>query len=141
MFIAKLQKKEGKLVYTTEKEKLAYQLFLDTLQEGDEVEFFINRQGKVGSLAQITKVHTCIRILAEEAGYAFNEMKKLVNNSDDNTVKEFISSFDTKCSSMFQTLQQPVYSVLQASEDRIQTNIQVVREATLNSQIKNDSTM
>ena len=70
-----------------------------------------------------------------------DEMKKLVDNSDDNTVKEFISSFDTKCSSMFQTLQQPVYSVLQASEDRIQTNIQVVREATLNSQIKNDSTM
>jgi len=70
-----------------------------------------------------------------------DEMKKLVNNSDDNMVKEFISSFDTKCSSMFQTLQQPVYSVLQASEDRIQTNIQVVREATLNSQIKNDSTM
>lgn len=81
MFIAKLQKKEGKLVYTTEKEKLAYQLFLDTLQEGDEVEFFINRQGKVGSLAQITKVHTCIRILAEEAGYAFNEMKKLVKEN------------------------------------------------------------
>ena len=70
-----------------------------------------------------------------------DEMKKLVNNSDDNTVKEFISSFDTKCSSMFQTLQQPMYSVLQASEDRIQTNIQVVRDATLNSQIKNDSTM
>ena len=70
-----------------------------------------------------------------------DELKKLVNNSDDNMVKEFISSFDTKCSSMFQTLQQPVYSVLQASEDRIQSNIQVVREATLNSQLKNDSTM
>jgi len=78
MFIAKLQKKEGNLQYLTEKEKLSYKLFLDTLNEGDEVEIFINRKGKLGSLAQITKVHTCIRILAEEAGYSFQEMKLLV---------------------------------------------------------------
>lgn len=81
MFIAKLQKKDGKLQYITEKEKLKYQLFLDSLSEGDEVEIFINRKGKVGSLAQITKVHTCIRILAEEAGYSFNEMKLLVKEN------------------------------------------------------------
>lgn len=81
MFISKLQKKDGRLQYITEKEKLTYKLFLDTLNEGDEVEIFINRKGKVGSLAQITKVHTCIRILAEEAGYSFNEMKLLVKEN------------------------------------------------------------
>lgn len=69
------------------------------------------------------------------------EINKLTNNNDDNAVKDFISTFDSKCSTMFQTAQQPVYNILQASEDRIQTNIQVVRDATLNSQIKNDSTM
>jgi len=80
MFIAKLQKKEGNLQYLTEKEKLSYKLFLDTLNEGDEVEIFINRKGKLGSLAQITKVHTCIRILAEEAGLKIgNEYKSFAD--------------------------------------------------------------
>ena len=96
MFIAKLQKKDGKLVYLTEKEKLAYKLFIDTLNEGDEVEFFINRQGKIGSLAQITKVHTCIRMLAGEAGYSFDEMKKLVKDQAGLKSGEIYKSF-AKC--------------------------------------------
>ena len=78
MFTSKLQKKDGKLVYQSEKEKLAFKLFVNTLEEGDQVDFFINRSSKDASSAQIAKVHTCIRILAEEAGYAFNEMKLLV---------------------------------------------------------------
>ena len=69
------------------------------------------------------------------------EINKLTNNNDDNAVKDFISTFDSKCSTMFQNAQQPVYNILQSTEDRIQTNIQVVRDATLNSQLKNDSTM
>ena len=33
---------------------------------------------KKASTAQITKVHTCIRVLAGEAGYTFDEMKSIV---------------------------------------------------------------
>ena len=80
MFTAKLHKKDGKLVYKTDKEKLEFKLFVNSLLEGDDVDIFINRLGKDGSLAQIAKVHTCIRKLAEESGYTFNEMKKLVKN-------------------------------------------------------------
>jgi hypothetical protein len=81
MFTAKLQKKEGKLVYNKEKEQLGFKLFVDSLQEGDQVEIFVNRMSKDGSLAQIAKVHTCIRKLAEESGYTFSEMKNLVKDN------------------------------------------------------------
>ncbi|MHA2040123.1 MAG: hypothetical protein ACW98X_27280 [Promethearchaeota archaeon] len=81
MFTAKLQKKDGALVYKTDKEKLAFKLFVDSLKEGDSVDLFVNLLSKDGSLAQIAKVHTCIRRLAEESGYTFTEMKLLVKDN------------------------------------------------------------
>lgn len=70
-----------------------------------------------------------------------DELNKLTNNNDDNAIKDFISTFDSKCSNMFQTAQQPVYNILQASEDRIQNNIQAIKDNTLSSQSKHENTM
>ena len=70
-----------------------------------------------------------------------DELNKLTNNNDDNAIKDFISTFDTKCSTMFQSAQQPVYNILQASEDRIQNNIQAIKDNTLSSQSKHENTM
>lgn len=70
-----------------------------------------------------------------------NEINNLLKNDDDNAVKNFISSFDSKCSAMFQTVQQPVFSFLTASEERIQSNIQIIKDSTLSNQSKNASTM
>lgn len=70
-----------------------------------------------------------------------DEINKLNNSTDDNAVKDFISTFDTKCANMFQTAQQPVYNILQSTEERIQNNIQTIRDATLTSQSKNENTM
>lgn len=70
-----------------------------------------------------------------------SEINNLVKSDDDNAVKQFIASFDSKCSAMFQTVQQPVFSVLTASEQRIQSNLQVIKDSTLSNQSKNASTM
>lgn len=70
-----------------------------------------------------------------------NEINNLLKNDDDNAVKNFISSFDSKCSAMFQTVQQPVFSFLTASEERIQSNIQIIKDNTLTTQSKNAATM
>jgi hypothetical protein len=78
MFSFKLIKKNGKLVYINEKTKITYQLFLDKLQEGQEVEVFMGLTSDSGSLAQLAKVHACIRELAKESGYTFEEMKFIV---------------------------------------------------------------
>ena len=78
MFTVKLIKQNGKLGYTNDKSKLSYKLFLDKLPEGQEVEMFIGLTSSNKSVAQLAKVHACIRELALESGYTFDEMKVLV---------------------------------------------------------------
>jgi hypothetical protein len=78
MYSGKLVKKDGKLVFSDEKTKLAYQIFMDKLSEGQKVEMYIGLADADHSIAQLAKVHACIRELAKECGYSFDEMKKLI---------------------------------------------------------------
>ena len=78
MFTSKLIKESGKLVYLDDKSKLNYKLFLDKLPEGQEVEMFIGLTSSDKSVAQLAKVHACIRELALESGYTFDEMKIII---------------------------------------------------------------
>jgi hypothetical protein len=78
MFTVKLVKQDGKLIYPDVKSKLNYQIFLDKLPEGQQVEIFIGLTSDNGSVAQLAKVHACIRELAKESGYTFDEMKTII---------------------------------------------------------------
>ena len=78
MFTVKLVKRDGKLVYPDDKSKLNYQIFLDKLSEGQQVEVFMGLTSDDASIAQLAKVHACIRELAKESGYTFDEMKKII---------------------------------------------------------------
>ena len=93
MFSAKLKVENGKLVYPRKMDKVAFQLFLEKLSEGQEVDVYMSLSDKKGSGAQISKVHKCIRELAKESGYSFDEMKKLVKEQAgllvDNSYKSF----------------------------------------------------
>jgi len=76
----KLVFKKGKLVPVNKKDKLKHKLFIEGLNEGDEVEVFLNKTNTSKSLAQLAKVHTCIRTIAMESGYTFLEVKELVKD-------------------------------------------------------------
>lgn len=78
MFTVKLIKQDGKLTYPDDKSKLNYQIFLDKLPEGQLIEVFMGLTSENASIAQIAKVHACIRTLAQESGYTFDEMKKVI---------------------------------------------------------------
>jgi len=78
MFTVKLVKRDGKLVYPDDKSKLNYQIFLDKLSDGQQVEVFMGLTSDDGSVAQLAKVHACIRELAKESGYTFDEMKTII---------------------------------------------------------------
>jgi hypothetical protein len=78
MFTVKLVKEGGKLVYPDDKSKLSYQIFLDKLSEGQKVEMYIGLADTDHSVAQLAKVHACIRELAKESGYTFDEMKMII---------------------------------------------------------------
>ena len=101
MFSGKLVKSDGKLVYVDNKEKLLYELFMDKLIDGEEVEILITVKGQKASAAQISKIHTCIRVIAMDLGYSFEDMKVLVKEKaglcytveDDQSIKVLCKSF------------------------------------------------
>jgi hypothetical protein len=66
-----------------------------------------------------------------------NRLAKNMNN--DKSLQDFIHNFETKYNSMMQTIQQPLYSFFTASENRINDNINVLKENSsiaLSSQTK-----
>jgi hypothetical protein len=78
MFSGKLVKQDGKLTFQDEKSRLAYQIFMDKIPEGQKVEMYIGLADTDHSVAQLAKVHACIRELAKESGYSFDEMKMII---------------------------------------------------------------
>jgi hypothetical protein len=97
MFTVKLVKQGGKLIYPDDKAKLNYQIFLDKLSEGQKVEMYIGLADTDHSVAQLAKVHACIRELAKESGYTFDEMKTIIKKQSglcyDAGDAEFCKSF------------------------------------------------
>lgn len=78
MYTGKLVKKNGKLTYASPQDKLAYEIFISKLEEGQIIDMYIDLANADHSKAQLAKVHACIRELAKEAGYSFDDMKLLV---------------------------------------------------------------
>jgi hypothetical protein len=69
------------------------------------------------------------------------DTKKLLDiaNKDDSIVKDFISKMNIQYESMITSLQQPIYSFINSSEERINANLTSVKESSLmcqNSQEK-----
>lgn len=89
MYNGKLTKKDGKLVFTGPQDKLAYNIFIDKLSEGDTVEMYVEISNPDHSKAQLAKVHACIRELAKESGYSFDDMKDIVKEYAGLTGKSF----------------------------------------------------
>jgi hypothetical protein len=89
MFTGKFIKKDGKLVFNSSKDKLSYEIFLDKIKEGQVVEMYIDLVGVDHSKAQLAKVHACIREIAKESGYTFDEVKSIIKDASGLTDKSF----------------------------------------------------
>lgn len=61
----------------------------------------------------------------------------LSSNSSDNSLKEFISTLDSKIT----TMQQPIYTFLSSNQDQLTSKINGLREDTLTSKNNNDKVM
>jgi len=53
---------------------------------------------------------------------------QLLKSIDSNSTKEFLNNFEIKSSLMLQNLQQPIYSYISASEDRILANVNALKD-------------
>ena len=78
MFSTILKKEGGKLVSCNKPDKDALEEFVKLLDEGQYIEVFYDANKDDKTLAQLAKIHKCIRILATHSGYTFHEMKNEV---------------------------------------------------------------
>lgn len=74
-FIAKIDEGKCSLYPATQATANKYKLFLETMQQDQRAEVFIESNADTGTLPQIAKIHACIRELAKEMGYSFEDMK------------------------------------------------------------------
>ena len=58
------------------------------------------------------------------------------NNNNKQTINEFIHTFEEKSKEMFQSLQQPIYSYISSSEERIHSNLANIKDLSIKTQEK-----
>jgi len=88
MFTSILRKDGGKLVYITNADEAIYKLFLDSLEPGQTVEIFLDANKDDGTLAQLAKIHKCIREIAKETGDNYEDMKLLIKKKSGMCIKK-----------------------------------------------------
>jgi len=100
----KVTKQNGNLIYKDKAMKALHKEFIDSLVEGQTVEIFFEAFKDDGSNLQLAKIHACIRKLAHEIGFTFEEMKKEIKrrsglaHGDLSTPNGYVKSFGD-CSS------------------------------------------
>jgi hypothetical protein len=58
------------------------------------------------------------------------DTQTMLKSADSHSIKEFLSNFEVKSTMMLQNVQQPMYSFISASEDRINTSINALKEGS-----------
>lgn len=70
-----------------------------------------------------------------------NDTNKLIQNinKDEKSITEFISNIDNKFNNMITNLQQPIFSFIQSSEERTNTNVQQIRDKLITQQLSQEN--
>jgi hypothetical protein len=74
-----------------------------------------------------SQIHDSIRSFHKSIS---DDTRVLLKYIDNNSVKEYINHFEMKSSIMLQNLQQPIYNFITASEERINQNINIMKDQT-----------
>lgn len=91
VFEGKLTKKNGKVIYKSDSTRVKYNNFVDDLKEGQVVNVYMEATSGNGTLAQLAKVHKCIRVLASDLGYSFEDVKLLVKDKAGLVIKRNVN--------------------------------------------------
>lgn len=74
----KLKRVGSELVPTGPYYESQYKEFVNSLEENQVVQVFFEANKDNGTNAQLAKIHACIRKLALETGYTFEDMKETI---------------------------------------------------------------
>ena len=90
MFNSSLKKVGDKLIHVKTGQLIQYKEFIKSLEEGTLIDLFMEINSADGTLAQLAKVHKCIRVLAQHAGYSFDDMKLAIKDKSGLVVKRTV---------------------------------------------------
>lgn len=80
----------GELVPATTADATRYGEFKKGIIDGQTIEIFMESNVDNGSVPQLAKIHVCIRELAKELGYSFEDMKLEVKRQAGLCVKKHL---------------------------------------------------
>lgn len=80
-YSSRFVKRDGKLYNVATRDNKAYDLFVASLNEGAVVEMYMSVETDDATLAQIAKIHTMCRVLANHIGESMDDMKLLVKEA------------------------------------------------------------
>lgn len=78
IFYGQLVKKEDGTIVTTNSSSIKYQDFLKNILPGQTIDVFMEANDDDGTLAQLAKIHACIRQLAKDTGHLPEELKVFI---------------------------------------------------------------
>lgn len=115
MFSTTLKKVEDKLVYSNQADEKLYRLFVDHLIPGQTVDVFFDANKDDGTLAQLAKIHKCIREIAKETGNDFEDIKDLIKVRSGFCFKKNVDGeIITKCKSFSKASKEDLGFVIEA---------------------------
>lgn len=80
IFSTSVKKSNGKLTYVRKSDKENYKSFITNLEEGDQVDIFMEINNADNTLLQLAKVHKCIREIAKHTGNTFEDIKMVIKD-------------------------------------------------------------
>ena len=75
MFNATFKKVDGKLKFVNDSDNSAFKVFVNSISEEQTVDVFFDANKDDGTLAQLAKIHKCIREIAKETGADYETTK------------------------------------------------------------------
>jgi hypothetical protein len=75
IYHGRFKSKDGKFIPADKAEEIKFNSFRKELEEDQIVEVFMESEVDNGTVPQLAKIHACIRELAKETGYTFEDMK------------------------------------------------------------------
>lgn len=83
-------------------------------------------------------IDSSIKTLHESINHDTNMLIENINK-DDKSITEFVNTIDSKFNSMIGNLQQPIFSFIQSSEERTNTNVQQIRDKLITQQLSQEN--
>jgi len=95
IFSGSLKKSEGKLHYINTGDEAKYKAFVDALDDGNQVDIFMEINSADNTLLQLAKVHKCIREIAKHTGNSFDDIKMVVKDKAGLVIKREVTVLNT----------------------------------------------